>query len=268
MKKRPVLSLLMMVVITLPLSAQSLSPKEALKMLRKPSKRCPLPSLMKDDRTCMDFIYEMGKLETARLAAIADSVEARQSQNQLIKKALKNEETAKEKFAYALEQIDREEIRYNFFQDQKRELEEDRKALQRPAPTAQLVNVEYSHTGMAYNPIMPMKISLSKEGKVVGRCGRSEKDQEIDQQALNQINELVLKEKLYKLLPRYASIKSTLPDIPEIMMLDGMHWMLELEYSDGTSIRSGGEYTPSQNTNALEKMMTDYLRDLMPKMRE
>ena len=61
-------------------------------MLRKPSKRCPLPSLMKDDRTCMDFIYEMGKLETALLAAIADSVEARQSQNQLIKKALENEE--------------------------------------------------------------------------------------------------------------------------------------------------------------------------------
>ena len=263
MKTRSLLTLLL-IMACMALSAQEISTKQALKLIKKSRLRCSRPDFMSDDHKCMDFIYEMGKLDIGKLEEIAKSAEARQAQNQQISKAVAHLKESEEHVAKALEQIHREQIRYDFFASQKRELEADREAMSRQAPTSPLVRVHYSEGGMMYNPMMPMEISKSEDGKVVGSCGRDGAKKEIDPKALDEIGKLIIERKIYTLLPNYHMIKSPLPDIPEVIMLDGMAWHLEMEYADGTTIISSGEHSTGEDVGKVAGMMTDYLKHLSP----
>ena len=266
---KPFLLFLMTVACSLSMSAQSLSPKQVQKMLRKPALRCAMPSFMKDDSSCMSLIYQMSELSDDQLKMIADSAAARQAENQIIKQMLGKIDTTKVDVRMARWEIDGEQLRYDFFMERKGIVERNRLADQRPEPTAQLTRVGYNWSGMAHNPVLPMEIFRNKDGKVVGKCGFMKKEVVIeDQEALEKIDTLVKEEKLYQLHSSYNSIKSPLPGIPKDFVLDGMRWWVEIEYSDGTSINSRGEHYPAQDIHLLEKMMTSFFQPYISKMYE
>ncbi len=229
------------------------------KLLKSPQLRKPLPYMMSSDQRCYDAVFELAKLDDARMKLLADSMRIRYEENEFLLPRIKYVVKDTVQRRRTTQRVEGEQLRYKCFTDECRLIEANRLAEQREEPKAELIYVKLSISGMAHNPRMPMSIEKGEDDYDIGKTGWKEAPCKVSKDALRQVGELLAKGKFYKLHPSYEFHRVNLPNIPMVEMLDGEHWSLVFMYADGTRISSSGSHRPEQELGELEKLLDELI---------
>ncbi len=273
MKK--IIFLTMSMLMGMTVSAQAPLDKKEMKrlrnLIRKPQTRAPLPRLMCDDRSCVDELYDLSEwdAQTARLKA--DSIQKRHEENQFIRE---HEQWAGPyllkslKYYRAVQQIEREEMRYDLYAKECRIMAKNREADQRPVPKGELLSVSYGSSGMSYHPDLPFTVTTAEGDSALVTYSFRDLHFKADKKCLDRFREAIISERLYQLHGNYDFRSWDLPDIPKERMLDGQRWTFEARFSDGTVIHSSGMLSSGMNVGVIPKIYFDTVFPYSPAYRE
>ena len=228
-------------------------------MLKNPSRRVPLPSLMSNDTTCYEWLLEKRLIGLKPFMVVSDSMFARHEENQWLLQRMEYVFSDKQKVSTYSTEIEREELRFAQYEKEREIVKLNEEAEKRSAPTSDLIRLEYDMSGMMFNPDLPVIVSSQENDTVLVVCGRREQKFYIMTKEMNDMNQIIMDEELYKLHPVYSFLDVNLPDINQLILLDGSRWRLILQYADGTIITSGGSIPSDRNLGKLEKYIFDHV---------
>ena len=228
-------------------------------MLKNPSCRVPLPSLMSNDTTCYEWLLEKRLIGLKPFMVVSDSMIARHEENQWLLQRMQYVFSDKQKVSTYSTEIEREELRFAQYEKEREIVKLNEEAEKRSAPISDLIRLEYDMSGMMFNPDLPVIVSSQENDTVLVVCGRREQKFYITKKEMNDMNQIIMDEELYKLHPVYSFLDVNLPDINQLILLDGSRWRLILQYADGTIITSGGSIPSDRNLGKLEKYIFDHV---------
>lgn len=229
------------------------------KLIKRQDLRKPLPEFMKFDRLCMDCLYSIEKLDPMKLKMLADSALARHEENLFICQTVDDYKITEEAVLREVNNIKREELRYNEFVKQCAVVAERRACEKKSMPQGKLLNLYYRSQGMMFNPLMPLSFTTDKNGNIKLTYGYPERVMALDEKVMDDLAAIIQQEQLYKLHPSYCRLETDLPDVEKIRVLDEGSWSFNADFSDGTAIKSYGQGIEPSSVYKIFKYAIDSL---------
>ena len=234
--------------------------KQLAAMVMKGKDRVPRPELMQDDKTCLDWAMDLKRKDPAEVDKMWGEAVMRQKQNEYIKEHIGSAIKDSALIAQTLKEIDRESMRFHYFNMEYQDFLDNQAAERRTMPKGQLVSLSYRRNGRAenlYSPIIVKKI----DADVQLTYGQKEEIIYYDLGILDELRNIFERERLYQLHPSYQIKGCPLPDATiHADIFDGERWAMTAKFDDGTTISSSGIYIPDLKVTALEKFLSEMIK--------
>ena len=234
--------------------------KQLAAMVTKGKDRVPRPELLQDDKTCLDWTMDLKRKDPAEVDRMWGQAFMRQEQNEYIKEHIGSAIKDSTLIAQTLHEIERENMRFQYFNMEYREFLDNQAAERRTMPQGQLISLSYRRNGRVENLYSPLSVKKI-DSEVQVTYGQKEEIIYYDLGILNELRNIFERERLYQLHPSYRIKGCPLPDATiHADIFDGERWAMTAKFDDGTTISSSGIYMPELKVTALEKYMTEMIK--------